>query len=104
MCDPRVPLKLKGKFYRTAIQPAMLYGAEYWPTKRRYVQQVSVAEMRMLRWIYGHTRKDRVQNDDIHERLGMAAVGEKLVQHRLRWFRHIQRKPVEASIHNGIIR
>jgi hypothetical protein len=28
LCDPRVPLKLKGKFYRTTIRPAMLYGAE----------------------------------------------------------------------------
>jgi hypothetical protein len=37
LCDPRVPLKLKGKFYRTAIRPAMFYGAECWPTKRRYV-------------------------------------------------------------------
>jgi hypothetical protein len=33
LCDLRVPLKLKGKFYRTAIQLAMLYGAECWPTK-----------------------------------------------------------------------
>ena len=32
----RVPQKLKGKFYRTAIRPAMLYGAECWPTKRRH--------------------------------------------------------------------
>jgi hypothetical protein len=48
LCDPRVPLMLKCKFYRTAIRPAMLYGAEYWPTKRRHVQQLSVAEMRML--------------------------------------------------------
>ena len=69
LCDKRVPQKLKGKFYRTAIRPAMLYGAECWPTKIRHVQQLSVAEMRMLRWIYGHTRMDRVRNDDIHEGL-----------------------------------
>jgi hypothetical protein len=28
LCDPKVPLKLKGKLYRTAIRSAMLYGAE----------------------------------------------------------------------------
>jgi hypothetical protein len=27
LCDPRVPLKLKGKFYKTVIPPVMLYGA-----------------------------------------------------------------------------
>jgi hypothetical protein len=34
LCDRRVSLKLKGKFYRTAILLAMLYGAECRPTKR----------------------------------------------------------------------
>jgi hypothetical protein len=63
----------------------MLYGAECWPTKRRHVQQLSVAEMRMLRWICGNTRRDRVRTDDIRERLGVAPVEEKLVQHRLKW-------------------
>ena len=38
LCDKRVPQKLKGKFYRTVIRPAMLYGVECWPTKRRHVQ------------------------------------------------------------------
>jgi hypothetical protein len=84
LCDPRVSLKLKVKFYRTAIRPAMLYGAECWPTKRRHVQQLSVAEMRMVQWICCHTKRDRVQNDDIRERLGVAPIEEKLVQHRLR--------------------
>jgi hypothetical protein len=104
LCDPRVPLNLRGKFYRTVIRPAMLYGAKCWPTKRRHVQQLSVAEMRMLRWICGHTRRDRVRNDDICERLEVASVEEKLVQHRLRWFEHMQRRPAEAPICNGVIR
>jgi hypothetical protein len=34
LCDLGVPLKLEGKFYRTVIRPAMLYGVECWPTKR----------------------------------------------------------------------
>ena len=38
LCDKMVPQKLKGKFCRMTIRPAMLYGAEYWPTKRRHVQ------------------------------------------------------------------
>jgi hypothetical protein len=37
LCDPMVPLKLKDKFYRTTIRPAMLYGAECLPTKIRHV-------------------------------------------------------------------
>jgi hypothetical protein len=81
----------------------MLYGAEYWYTKRRHVQQLSVAEMRMVRWICGHTRRDRIRNDDIRERLGVAPV-EKLVQHRLIWFGHMQRRPAETPICNGVVR
>jgi hypothetical protein len=58
----------------------------------------------MLRWICGHTRRDRFQNDDIREKLGVATVEEKFVQHRLRWFGHIQRRPADAPILNGVIR
>jgi len=28
LCDQKVPLKLKGKFYRTSVRSAMLYGTE----------------------------------------------------------------------------
>jgi hypothetical protein len=79
-----VPQKLKGKFYRTAIRLVMLYSAKCWPTKRRHVQQLSVAEMRTLRWCCGHTRRDRVWNDDIRDSVGVAPIDEKLIQHQLR--------------------
>ena len=57
----------------------------------------------MLRWICGHTRNDRVRNDDIRDRLGVAPIEEKLVQHRLRWFEHIQRRPPEVPMRSGIL-
>jgi hypothetical protein len=34
----------------------------------------------------------------------MTPVEEKLMQHRLRWFGHMQRRLAEALIHNGVIR
>jgi hypothetical protein len=59
--------------------------------------------MHMLRWIIGHTKRDYVQNDVMCERLGVAPVEEKLMQHHLRWFGHIQRRPSKAPIHSGVI-
>jgi hypothetical protein len=103
LCDKKVPNKLKDKFYRTAIRPAMIYDAECWATKGQHIQKTSVAEMRMLRWIYGHTRKDRIRNDDIRDKLGVTPIQEKLVQHRLRWFGNIQRRPPEAPVRSGIL-
>jgi hypothetical protein len=102
LCD-KVPNKLKGKFYITTIRPAMMYGVECWATKGQHIQKMSVAEMRMLRWICGHTRKDQIRNDDIQDKLGVAPIQEKLIQHRLRWFGHIQRRPSEALVRSGIL-
>jgi Reverse transcriptase (RNA-dependent DNA polymerase) len=90
LCDKKVPNKLKDKFYRTTIRPAMMYSVECWTIKGQHVHKMSVTEMRMLHWICGHTRKDRIINNDIRDKLGITPIQEKLVQHRLRWFSHIQ--------------
>ena len=57
----------------------------------------------MLRWICGHTRMDRVQKDDIRDRLGVAPIEEKLAQYRLRWFGYDQRRSPETPVHRGVI-
>jgi hypothetical protein len=63
------------------------------PTKIRHIQQLDVAEICILRWMCDHTRKNKVRNDDIRNRIRVALIAEKLDQHRLRWFGHIQRMP-----------
>ncbi|XP_047257721.1 uncharacterized protein LOC124889778, partial [Capsicum annuum] len=98
LCNKKMPLKLKGKFYRAAVRPAMLYGAEYWPVKNSHVQKLKVAEMRMLRWMCGFTRTDRVRNEIIREKLGVASVEDKLREVRLRWFGHVMRRGMDAPV------
>ncbi|KAL6565419.1 hypothetical protein OROHE_004474 [Orobanche hederae] len=98
LCDPHTPHRLKGKFYRTAIRPALLYGTECWAVKQCHVQKMNVAEMRMLRWMCGHTKKDRLRNEVIREKVRVASIEDKMMENRLRWFGHVRRRPVDAPV------
>ncbi|KAL5178480.1 Craniofacial development protein 2 [Glycine soja] len=98
LCDAKVPIKLKGKFYRTAVRPAILYGTECWAVKSQHENKVGVAEMRMLRWMCGKTRQDKIRNEAIRERVGVAPIVEKMVENRLRWFGHVERRPVDSIV------
>ena len=74
---------MKGKFYRTAIRLAFLYDTECSAIKR-YVQKMSVAEMRMLRWMCDNTMRDKMRNEDIRTKIGVASIEEKMRENRLR--------------------
>jgi hypothetical protein len=50
-----------------------------------------------------HIRRDQIRNDDIRNILGVAPIQEKLVQHYLRWFGHIQRRFPEAPVRSDIL-
>ncbi|KAM3308849.1 hypothetical protein P3S67_010593 [Capsicum chacoense] len=98
LSDKKVPPKLQSKLYRVAVRPAMLYGAECWPVKNSHIQKLKVAEIRMLRWICGLTRGDRVRNETIREKVGVASVEDKMGEVRLRWFGHVMRRGIEAPV------
>ncbi|KAF3644443.1 hypothetical protein FXO37_21448 [Capsicum annuum] len=55
-----------------------------------------VAEMRMLHWMCGLTRGDRLRNKTIREKVGVALVEDKLRKGRLRWFGHVMKRSVDA--------
>ncbi|KAE8662040.1 hypothetical protein F3Y22_tig00113721pilonHSYRG00141 [Hibiscus syriacus] len=92
LCDKKVPLKLKEKFYRMTIRPALLYGSECWAIKKDHVRRIEVAEMRMLRWTCGRTLWDMITNSTIRMSLRVVSASEKLRERRLRWFGHVLRR------------
>ena len=56
MCNISIPTKFKDKVYKTAIKPAMVYGAECWAVRKKEKRKLHTTEMRMLRWARGKTR------------------------------------------------
>ena len=83
---------MKGKLYKSVVRPAMLYSAETWPITKAQERKMEVAEMRMLRWMSGVTRKDRIRNDYIRGTVKVGPIGKKIQESRLRWFGHVQRR------------
>ncbi len=56
-------MKIKGKVYRTVLRPTLVYGVGTWALKKAHEKTLAVAEMRMLRWMCGVTKVDKIRND-----------------------------------------
>ncbi|PHU04425.1 hypothetical protein BC332_25247 [Capsicum chinense] len=57
-----------------------------------------VAEMRMLRWMSGQTWKDRVRNEIIPEKMGVASVEDKMREVRSRKFGNMMSRDVDMPV------
>ena len=73
------------------IRPVVLYGLECWAVKKTE-RRLRIAEMRMLRWMCGVTRMDKVRNEYIRGSLKVAPVTEKLKGNCLAWYGHVKRR------------
>ncbi|GKA25815.1 hypothetical protein Tco_0711924 [Tanacetum coccineum] len=98
LCDRNIPLKLKGKFYRVAIRPFMLYGSECWPITKTLANRMEVTELRMLRWTCGKPMLDMIPNEVYRAELEVETIINKMREGRLRWFRHVRRRPQSAPV------
>ena len=92
LCDKKVLIKLKDKVYKTVIKPTMTYGTECWAVRKKDENRLHVAEMRMLRWIRGNTRKDHVRNKTMQEDAKVCHISTFLRQKPLHWYGHVKRR------------
>ena len=62
ICDRRLPARVEGKVYSSMVRPAMVYGLETVAVTKKQVKKMEVAEMKMLRFSMGVTKKDKIRN------------------------------------------
>ena len=90
-----IPLRQKGRVYRTCVQSVMVYASETWAIRVEEEQRMERNENVMLRWMCGVTLKDKVPTVELRRRLGIEGVVEVMRRGRLRWFGHVEQKEMD---------
>ena len=70
----------------------MVYGLETVAVTKKQVEEMEVAEMKMLRFAMGVTRKDKIRNEHIRSIVKVERLEMKMREGRLRWYGHIMRR------------
>lgn len=60
--------------------------------------KMSVVEMRTVRWMSGTTLNDRINNENIRDKLEAAPVEDKMRENHLRWFDHVESRLIDATV------
>ena len=92
ICDRRLPARIKGKVCSSVVRPAMVYGLETVAVTKKQVKEMEVAEMKMLRFTMGVTRKDKIRNEYIMDTVKIERLGTKMRKGRLRWYGDVMRR------------
>ena len=95
ICDRRLPARVKGKVYSSVVRPTMVYGLETVAVTKKQVEEMEVAEMKMLRFAMEVTRKDMIRNEHIRSTVKVERLGMKMREGRLRWYGHAIRRDQE---------
>ena len=92
ICDRRLPARVKGKVYSTVVRPAMVYGLETVAVINKQVEEMEVAQIKMLRFGMRVTRKDKIRSEYIRGTVKVERLGMKMRKARLRWYEHVMKR------------
>ena len=73
----------------------MVYGLETVAVTKKQVEEMEVAEMKMLKFAMEVMRKDKIRNEHIRSTVKVERLGMKMKEGRLRWYGHVIRRDQE---------
>src|ERR1044072_1267856 len=91
---------VKRVIFESILTPILTYGAECWTTTTVTRSRIQAAEMKPLRTMIGKSKRDRIRNEHIRERIGVSSIRNKIEKAQLRWLGHLER--MEEGRVNGL--
>ena len=73
----------------------MVYELETVAVIKKQVEEMEVAEMKMLRFDTGVTINEKIRNEYIRSTVKVERLGMKMREGRLRWYGHVMRRDQE---------
>ena len=92
LCHKKLSARINGKMYKSVVEPTMLHGMEMVTVLERHLGKIKVAELKMVRWTLGVTRKDKIRNEYVRWTAKIAKLGDKLRNARLRWYGPVKKR------------
>lgn len=84
LCDKIISIRWKGKFYNTGVRSEMMYRIKCWVVGRKVEQRMSIIKMKILRWMNGVTRENKLRNEYIRGNIVIASIVNKMTVKILR--------------------
>ena len=73
----------------------MVYGLETVAVTKKQVEEMEVAEIKILRFTMGMIRKDKIRNEYIRGTVKIERLGMKMREGKLKWYGHVMRRDQE---------
>ncbi len=94
-----IALKNRALAYKIYIRSSLIYGSETWALTENDKASLNRTELKMLRWMMGNNSYKQSEKS-IRDATNVESIVEVITQHRLKWYGHISRMPVDNWIKN----
>ena len=95
--DRNVPKKPKQIIHQTILRPILIFGSECWTLTKRLEQQITTADMNVIRMIQFVTRWDRKRNENMYKQSNAHCSSDQQEQPSMVWPCHEEGSRVNAD-------
>ena len=92
-----LPLKCKGRLFRSCVRGTLLHASETWPMTSAALHRMRRNDNAMIRWICGVKPSQDPVMADLQTKLGLLDLSIVIQRRRLRWFGHVMRSSGEIN-------